>query len=110
MKSSLIAVSLLLYASLSFGGGHSLSDEQIRHLLITESIRAFPGSCPCPYSIERKKKRLFCGKKCKTKLCGGKSAWSWSPAGFIGPLCYRSDVSDEMVLRFQQGGYGGTIH
>jgi len=90
MKASLIVFSLMLYHSLSFGSDHYLSDEQIRHLLVAESIRIFPGKCPCPYSLE-KKKSCF-GKKCKVRLCGRKSAWSRTPTGYLGPLCFSTDV------------------
>jgi len=70
MKASLIVFSLMLYHSLSFGSDHYLSDEQIRHLLVAESIRIFPGKCPCPYSLE-KKKSCF-GKNAKSGCVGEK--------------------------------------
>jgi len=103
-KISIIALGLLFYHPSGFSSPPVLSDEQVRHLLITESIATFPGACPCPYSIELKKSSSFCGKKCKTRPCGGKSAWSWTPPGFVGPLCYGTDVSDEMVQQFLRGG------
>jgi len=46
---------------------------------IDESIAAYPGNCPCPYS------RASNGSK-----CGKRSAWS-KPGGYE-PLCYESDI------------------
>ena len=72
----------------------SLSDAQIRVMMIQESIAAYPGPCPCPYNLASN------GSK-----CGGRSAWS--KAGGYAPLCYASDISDEMVKQFrQQNGLG----
>jgi hypothetical protein len=57
-----------------------LSDNQIRRLLIRESIDAYPGNCPCPYNSAS-----------NGSSCGGRSAWS--RAGGEEPLCYPNDVS-----------------
>ena len=46
---------------------------------IRQSIAAYSGSCPCPYSVDRGGRR-----------CGGRSAYS-KPGG-AAPLCYASDV------------------
>lgn len=48
--------------------------------IIRQSIRSYPGSCPCPYNRDRAGRR-----------CGGRSAWS-KPGGYS-PICYESDVS-----------------
>jgi len=55
MKRSLVMLSLLLYQATAFAGGFPLDDEQVRQLLINDSIRTFPGNCPCPYSLKQKK-------------------------------------------------------
>ena len=67
----------------------NLSDTDIRQRMIEESIRSYHGSCPCPYNAARN------GSK-----CGGRSAYS-RPGG-ASPLCYPSDISDEMVRRYRQ--------
>jgi uncharacterized protein YraI len=65
-----------------------LSDSQIRKKIIRDSISSYPGSCPCPYNVDRGGRR-----------CGGRSAYS-RPGGYA-PLCYERDVSDAMVARFR---------
>lgn len=65
-----------------------LTDAKIRQILIRESINAYPGNCPCPYS------RASYGSR-----CGKRSAYS-KPGG-AEPLCYESDVIDAMVERYR---------
>ena len=69
--------------------GKKLSDGQIRKILIKESIAAYSGSCPCPYSRMRNGRR-----------CGKRSAWSRD--GGEAPLCYKRDVTDEMVRAYRE--------
>jgi len=66
-----------------------LSDAQIRAILIEESIAAYPGNCPCPYSTARNGTR-----------CGRRSAYSRE--GGAEPLCYPKDVSDAMVKEYRE--------
>ena len=70
-------------------GAQALTDDEIRQLIIEESIRSYPGNCPCPYNRARNGSR-----------CGGRSAYS--RAGGYSPLCYPQDVSDEMVERHRE--------
>ena len=65
-----------------------LSDAQIKKILIEESIAAYDGNCPCPYSRARNGSR-----------CGKRSAHSRE--GGAAPLCYPEDVSAEMVQRYR---------
>lgn len=51
-----------------------------RNAIIRQSIAAYPGSCPCPFSRDRAGRR-----------CGNRSAWS-KPGGYS-PICFDSDVS-----------------
>lgn len=60
------------------------SDAQIRQRIIRESIASYPGSCPCPYNVDR-----------AGRSCGRRSAYS-RPGGYA-PLCYPRDVSDAQV-------------
>lgn len=66
-----------------------LSDDEIRDIIIQRSIASYSGSCPCPYSRARDGSR-----------CGGRSAYS-RPGG-ASPKCYRDDVSNTEVQRYQQ--------
>lgn len=65
-----------------------LTDNEIKKILIKESIDAYSGSCPCPYSRTRN------GSK-----CGKRSAWSRK--GGEAPLCYKRDVTKEMVQEYR---------
>ena len=60
------------------------TDDDIRKLLVENSIARYSGNCPCPYNVDRAGRR-----------CGKRSAYS-RPGG-ASPLCYTSDVSDRMV-------------
>src|ERR1044072_3750141 len=65
------------------------SDDEIRQALIAESLSSYPGSCPCPYNVDRGGRR--CGRRSAYSRPGGRS-----------PLCYASDVSDEAVRKARQ--------
>jgi hypothetical protein len=65
------------------------TDAQIRQILIDESIAAYSGNCPCPYST------MSNGRK-----CGRRSAYS-RPGGEA-PLCYAKDVTAEMVQAYRE--------
>ncbi len=66
-----------------------LTDAQIKTILIGESIAAYPGNCPCPYSTARNGSR-----------CGRRSAYTRE--GGAEPLCYPNDVSAEMVKEYRE--------
>lgn len=65
-----------------------LSDAQIRQILIAESIAAYSGNCPCPYSRARNGSR-----------CGRRSAYDRE--GGEAPLCFPKDVTAEMVQAYR---------
>jgi hypothetical protein len=65
------------------------TDEDVTQELIRESIAKYPGTCPCPYNIDR------AGHK-----CGRRSAYS-RPGGYS-PLCFASDVTKEMVEEYRK--------
>lgn len=69
----------------------SLGADEIATILMSRSRAGYSGSCPCPYNTDRAGRR-----------CGGRSAYS-RPGG-ASPLCYRSDVSEQMIARFRSGG------
>ena len=67
-------------------------DEQIRQQIIQESVAAYLGTghpCACPYNSAR-----------DGSSCGQRSAYS-RPGG-ASPLCYPSDVTDEMDADWRQ--------
>lgn len=60
---------------------------EARAAIIRQSIASYPGSCPCPYNVDRAGRR-----------CGGRSAWS-RPGGYS-PICYESDVSEDRLQSY----------
>lgn len=85
-----LAVALALFvSSTAVADGPELSDAQIRQLLIEDSIAAYDGNCPCPYSRARNGSR-----------CGRRSAYDRE--GGEAPLCFKQDVTDEMVQSYRQ--------
>lgn len=67
----------------------SLTDDQVRERMIQESIGSYSGNCPCPYNLAR-----------NGSSCGKRSAYS-KPGGAV-PLCYKSDITDEMVKAWRR--------
>lgn len=65
----------------------AMPDSEIRKQMIVESISRYSGNCPCPYNSARNGSR-----------CGRRSAWS-RPGG-ASPLCYATDISDEMLASY----------
>ncbi len=68
--------------------GYRLSIDEVKSLLIQQSITDYPGNCPCPYNYDK-----------AGNLCGGRSAWS-GPGGYK-PVCYSSEISASMVIQFR---------
>lgn len=66
----------------------TLTDQQIRQILIRQSIANYSGSCACPYNTASNGSR-----------CGGRSAYS-RPGG-ASPLCYDADVTPQMVANYR---------
>ena len=83
-----IAGLFLLLADISTAQTAQLTDEQVRDLLVAQSLRSYPGNCPCPYNVDR-----------AGRLCGKRSAWS-KPGG-ASPLCYATEVSSEQIRAFR---------
>jgi hypothetical protein len=65
-----------------------LTDQQLRQMVIEQSIKEYRGSCPCPYSVDR-----------AGRSCGARSAWS-RPGG-AAPYCFPKDVPQEEVDRLR---------
>jgi hypothetical protein len=66
----------------------SKADQRDRQAMISESIRNYPGNCPCPYNADR-----------AGRSCGQRSAYS-KPGG-ASPLCYPADITDAMLERWR---------
>jgi len=71
----------------SFSAIANNQHDRIRQIMINDSIARYQGNCPCPYNLTINGSR-----------CGKRSAWS--RYGGYSPLCYKSDISDEMVRDF----------
>ena len=76
-----------LFAGYASSG--SLSDNDVRSRIIAESIASYPGHCPCPYNLAS-----------NGSQCGRRSAYS--RAGGYSPLCYKTDVTDQMVGEYRR--------
>jgi len=89
MYRSQFIIMLLVIAGISTAGfAGSLTDDQVRKLMIKDSIATYPGNCPCPYNYAS-----------NGSLCGKRSAWS--KAGEYSPLCYSNDIDDNMVKAYR---------
>lgn len=84
MKRLFLTLALILVPALSF----AVTDQEVRDMIIKESISSYPGNCPCPYNTMR-----------NGRNCGGRSAYS-RPGG-RSPLCYPKDVTDPMVKAYR---------
>lgn len=67
---------------------NSLSDANIKDILIKRSHAYYNGNCPCPYN--RTSNRSKCGKRSAYSRPGGAS-----------PLCYKGDISAAMVTDYR---------
>ncbi|ROP59368.1 hypothetical protein EDF81_2167 [Enterobacter sp. BIGb0383] len=93
MKFSAIIFALFTFLFV-FSSGTTLakqqttSDDKIKQLIIEESIAAYPGVCACPFNRAR-----------NGSSCGRRSAWS--KAGGYSPVCYKDEVTQEMVREWR---------
>lgn len=93
MRTALVGAVMMVICgvavSVPAAGQARASDDDIRQLMIEQSIAAYPGSCPCPYSAAR-----------NGSGCGARSAYS-RPGG-RSPLCYAKDITSEMVNAYRR--------
>jgi len=78
---------LLCFSICAFA--RDLSDEQIKKIIIQQSIENYSGNCPCPYNVTR-----------NGSMCGRRSAYS--RAGGYAPICYPNDVTPDMINRYKR--------
>lgn len=62
-------------------------DRMNKKVIVENSIKAFKGSCPCPYSVDT-----------SGAACEKKSAYK---PGRVPPLCFESDVTAEMLAAYK---------
>lgn len=83
---------LIMAVVMAFGMVTSVNASQnkddIKQQIIDASIEDYPGNCPCPYNSMR-----------NGRQCGGRSAWS--KEGGYSPICYKKEVTDEMVEEWE---------
>jgi len=94
MDARTIAVSLFMGISLLWMGASDAktsrqTDDQIRQLIIEDSIASYPGVCACPFNSAR-----------NGSSCGRRSAWSRQ--GGYAPICYKKEVTKDMVDQWRQ--------
>lgn len=65
-----------------------MTDEEIRKILIEESLASYSGPCPCPYSYAPNRSQ-----------CAGASAYSMLKAPYL--LCYDADVKPHMIYDYR---------
>jgi hypothetical protein len=83
-------VTVLVLLCISIGAGaRDLSDDQIKKIIIQQSIQNYSGNCPCPYNVTR-----------NGSMCGRRSAYS--RAGGYAPICYPNDVTPDMIKRYKR--------
>ncbi|NKI76036.1 hypothetical protein Dpoa2040_003370 [Dickeya sp. CFBP 2040] len=85
----LLCMSCFLFTATVGAKNTRLNDNQVRQIMIEESIADYSGNCACPYSSDKNGRR-----------CGGRSAWSRK--GGAAPLCYKDDITKEQVVRWRE--------
>ena len=86
---SVFAVVFVFASDISIAKLNSLSDDQVRQRIIDDSVASYPGTCACPFNTAR-----------NGSSCGVRSAWS--KAGGYSPICYKKEVTKEMVKAWRQ--------
>lgn len=66
-----------------------VNNHELIRAIISQSIKNYSGKCPCPYSLMS-----------NGSSCGKRSAYS-KPGG-ASPICYASDVTEEMILEYKK--------
>ena len=89
MKATVQVVMLVLSLTALAAPPPQKTDAQIRQELMKQSISAYSGSCPCPYSKDR-----------AGHNCGNRSAYG-KPGGKA-PLCYEKDVTQKMIDEYRK--------
>ncbi|MGN2411898.1 hypothetical protein [Pseudomonas syringae] len=83
-----VAMLALLCAFSAHARETQVTDTSIVKAIIQESIDSYPGNCPCPYNSAR-----------NGSQCGKRSAYSRK--GGYAPVCYKDDVTKEMIREYR---------
>ncbi|CNK89013.1 Uncharacterised protein [Yersinia aldovae] len=86
---SVLALALVLFSVPTLAKVANLSDDNVKQMVINESIESYPGNCPCPFNSAK-----------NGSSCGKRSAWS--RAGGYSPICYKKEVTKEMVTEWRE--------
>ncbi|CAM4088425.1 Uncharacterised protein [Yersinia intermedia] len=86
---SILAFALVLFSVPTFAKVANSSDDHVKQMIINESIESYPGNCPCPFNSAS-----------NGSSCGKRSAWS--RAGGYSPICYKKEVTKEMVAEWRE--------
>ena len=84
----LLVLTMIMIGSSLAMADDKISDDEIKTVLIQQSIQAYGGECPCPYS-----------KSPKGVPCGLNSAYSKIDRFTI--LCYSSNVTQKMIKEYR---------
>jgi hypothetical protein len=87
-----VVAATLFAAGMSFASA-APSDDEVKQLIIQESIASYPGNCPCPYN-----------RAANGSNCGKRSAWS--KAGGYSPICYPEEVTQQMIDQWRRASGG----
>lgn len=85
LTTSFMFIILLSLPSFAF----AQSDDEIKNIIIKQSIASYPGKCPCPYNSAKNGSR-----------CGKRSAYS--KRGGYAPKCYPEDISPQELREWKQ--------
>jgi hypothetical protein len=77
------------FLGLSHANASRLTDAQAKQAIIQQSLASYPGTCPCPYNIDR-----------RGHSCGRRSAYS-GPGGYS-PICYAEQVTTAMIANYRR--------
>lgn len=86
---SILAAAFVFVSDMAIAKSNQLTDDQVKQRIIDDSIASYPGTCACPFNTAR-----------NGSSCGRRSAWS--KAGGYSPVCYKKEVTKDMVKEWRQ--------
>lgn len=86
---AILAACCVFMTSSVMAKSNNVSDAMVKENVIAESIASYPSVCACPFNQTR-----------NGSSCGRRSAWS--KAGGYAPICYKNEVTDEMVKQWRE--------
>ena len=86
---SVLAAAFVFVSDMAIAKSSQLTDDQVKQRIIDDSIASYAGTCACPFNTAR-----------NGSSCGRRSAWS--KAGGDSPVCYKKEVTKDMVKEWRQ--------